>query len=71
MPSYAVIQNQKNGFGELCEELYDKDSKNIADWTTTRDEKMRYLGQRYTARLPGLFGRKYKDGGYVVPYAIN
>ena len=70
----AVIQNHKNRLGELC----DKDLKNIADWTInippelkdcltpSGEEEMYDLGQRYTARLPGLLGRKYKDGDYVV-----
>ena len=33
---------------------------------TSSEEEMHDLGQRYTARFPGLLDRKHIDGDYVV-----
>ena len=75
----AVIQNHKNGLGELC----DKDLANLAAWTIdippeleeklapSGEEEMHDIGQRYTARLPGLLDNNYKDGDYVVCNWLN
>jgi hypothetical protein len=70
----AVIQNHVSGRGELCAE----DLQNLRDWTIdippeleeklapSGEEEMHDIGQRYTARLPGLLDRSYKDGDYTV-----
>jgi hypothetical protein len=72
----AVIQNHLSGRGELCAE----DLQNLRDWTIdippeleeklapSGEEEMHDIGQRYTARLPGLLDRSYKDSDYTVFY---
>ena len=70
----AVNQNHLSGRGELCAE----DLQNLRDWTIdippeleeklapSGEEEMHDIGQRYTARLPGLLDRSYKDSDYTV-----
>lgn len=60
--------------GELCAQ----DIENLRDWTIdippeleeklapSGEEEMHDIGQRYTARLPDLLDRSYKDGDYTV-----
>jgi hypothetical protein len=75
----AVIQNHVSGRGELCAE----DLQNLRDWTIdippeleeklapSGEEEMHDIGQRYTARLPDLLDRSYKDGDYTVINKLN
>lgn len=69
----AVVQNHESGRGELCAE----DVQNLRGWTIdippeleeklapAGEEEMHDIGDRYTARLPGLLDRSYKDGDYT------
>lgn len=70
----AVVQNHESGRGELCAD----DVQNLRYWTIdippeleeklapAGEEEMHDIGDRYTARLPGLLDRSYRDTDYTV-----